>query len=110
MPATVTNVSELPLVGKGTGLDPNWIHRRRYFSATVDAPADDAADAVLAHASVPPDGDELPGTNLVVFRRNAAPELGDDSGLNWRVEVEYGVNVYALAVAGGGIPPWQRLD
>jgi hypothetical protein len=110
MPATVVSVTPLAITGRRTGIDPTRFSRIRYYSVVLSAADENGDDLALGAAAqalgLPADGDTLSGTGLVVVSRRADPEPGDDSGENYRAEIEYGQNAATFGGTGTG-EPWD---
>lgn len=110
MPATVSAVTKLPIQGKAGGINAADQRDVFYYVVTLSE-QDDTNGASLAYVAtgIPNEGEALGTTGKVCLRKRVEPESGDDSGINWRVTVEFGVNTESLSDGGTG-EPWNRKD
>jgi len=110
MSASVVVVHQLPQ-NSASGIKSE--DGRETFVYVVVLSEPDAADgARIARdaAGIPAIDAPLGSTGLTCLRKRSEPESGDDSGLNYRVTAEFGVNAQSNSGGGGGGEPWTSKD
>jgi hypothetical protein len=107
MPATVTAVHELPLIGGGDGLENSAYRRRRYWSVVLSEPAATGGELALAASGIPAIGAAHPSlSGLYATSRGFDTDSEITDGSVWTVFVDYTIP----SASGTTVAPWDRED